>query len=85
MLILIWLLGAVVVGAFARSKDRSFVGYTALAMLLSPIVGFIAVLVLGSSGRKCPACAEIVKQDALKCKFCGALLPPVADPVSAEV
>lgn len=84
MLVLVWLLGAVLVGAFARSKDRSFLGYAALAMLLSPIIGLIAVLILGSSGRKCPACAETVKHDAIKCKFCGATLPPAPDPISAE-
>jgi predicted RNA-binding Zn-ribbon protein involved in translation (DUF1610 family) len=29
---------------------------------------------LGPDERKCPTCAEIIKRDALKCRFCGQVL-----------
>ena len=31
---------------------------------------------LAQSERKCPFCAEIIKAEALKCRFCGSELPP---------
>lgn len=83
MMIVFWLLLAVLVGVYASSKGRSGVGYFLLAVLLSPLIGFIIVLVLSpitentdakaiSSGemKKCPNCAEIVKAEAKLCKHC---------------
>ncbi|MGD0859062.1 MAG: hypothetical protein ABR912_07060 [Terracidiphilus sp.] len=31
---------------------------------------------LGPDERKCPTCAEIIKREALKCRFCGQVLSP---------
>jgi len=31
---------------------------------------------LGEENKKCPACAEIIKLEALKCRFCGEALDP---------
>ena len=46
-MILLWILMSVGVGAIAANNGRNFLGWTALSLLLSPIVGLIAVLVAG--------------------------------------
>lgn len=64
-------------------------------MLLSPLVGFIfaalakpdagkiaeASLATGAT-RKCPFCAELVKREAVVCRFCGRDLPPALAPAA---
>lgn len=49
MLIIVWLLFALVVGAFASSRGRSGLAFFLLSVLLSPLVGFIIVLIVGSN------------------------------------
>lgn len=46
-MIALWILFSVGVGAIAANNGRSFLGWTALSLLLSPIIGLIAVLVMG--------------------------------------
>ena len=46
-MILLWILMSVGVGAIAANNGRNFLGWTALSLLLSPIIGLIAVLVMG--------------------------------------
>ena len=46
-MIALWILMSVGIGAIAANNGRSFLGWTALSLLLSPIVGLIAVLVAG--------------------------------------
>jgi len=46
-MIALWILMSVGIGAIAANNGRSFLGWTALSLLLSPIVGLIAVLVMG--------------------------------------
>ena len=88
------LLVAVLIGlipaVIARSKGRSFGAWwlygaalfiVALphSLLMKPDQGRIEAEQLGSgSARKCPFCAEIIKMEALVCRFCGRDLPPAA-------
>jgi len=44
-MILLWILMSVGIGAIAANNGRSFLGWTALSLLLSPIIGLIAVIV----------------------------------------
>ena len=46
-MIALWILMSVGIGAIAANNGSNFLGWTALSLLLSPIVGLIAVLVMG--------------------------------------
>ena len=45
MEILIWVILSILVGVLANAKNRSFIGYTIISLLLSPLVGLIIVLI----------------------------------------
>jgi hypothetical protein len=77
---LFWIGFAVVVGVIAGNRGRSGFGWFLLACIISPLLAAILVLALGTpkvdpagdgQHKKCPACAEWVKREALKCKHCG--------------
>lgn len=82
-----WLILAILVGVYANTKGRSGLGFFLIAVILSPLVGFIIALVISpvkevieanaiQSGdmKKCPDCAELVKAEAKICKHCRAEL-----------
>jgi phosphotransferase system glucose/maltose/N-acetylglucosamine-specific IIC component len=86
---IIWLGLAIVVGVAASNRGRAGFGWFILAILVSPLIAGLLVLVLPNqklevqratevaNSRKCPMCAELVKRDALVCKHCGRDLPPI--------
>ena len=85
-----WFLLSVAVGILASNRGRSGVGWMLIAAILSPLLGFIFLLVAKdlsktapaetgpseSTHTKCPACAEWVLPEASICKHCGASLTP---------
>lgn len=86
-----WLILAVVVGIIAANRGRSGFGWFLISLAFSPLVGGILVLALGSpkadpasddEHKKCPACAEWVKREAVKCKHCGEQLLPATTPAA---
>ncbi|HRO60256.1 MAG TPA: hypothetical protein PK177_13995 [Burkholderiaceae bacterium] len=91
-LLLFWFIGAIIVGAAAAGRGRGGFAWFLLALLISPLLALVAVLVLpriedepatepDASGTtpihtRCPDCREIVRRDARKCKHCGSALVP---------
>jgi hypothetical protein len=85
-----WFAFSVVVGIVAGARGRNGFGYFVLSMLLSPVL--IGILVIASPAVRetipgeevptpqthvrCPACRELVRADARKCKHCGTALIP---------
>jgi hypothetical protein len=85
-LVAAWLVTAMLVARGAAGRGRSGVGWFLLAILLAPPVAALMLLVLpdraearqraqariGKGGlRLCPSCAEVVRQEARCCRYCG--------------
>jgi hypothetical protein len=72
----IWLVLAGLVALIAPSRGKSPLGAFLISILLSPLIGFLVVILLPSeTTQPCPHCGESIRKTAKVCRYCGRDIP----------
>ena len=75
-LIVTWLFLSLAAGMYAKRINRSATARALFSLLLSPLLAFVFLLVLGAKDSDqidrvpCPFCAEPVRVSAIRCPHC---------------
>ena len=90
--LIVWVVCGIAGAMIASRKGRSVEGWAVLCFLLGPL-GVVLALVASrdeagletqalesGDSRKCPQCAEVIKAEATKCRYCGSELTPQPKP-----
>lgn len=88
----LWAVFAILIGVWAGAWGRSGFAWFIIALILSPLIAAIILLIAGKTGRgsasrdpnrphpsthvTCPDCGEYIRMEARVCRFCGCKLVP---------